>query len=157
MTHSQLKRAVIRSFMWSLCFELNKTVAEDLSLSVLRKIAAMQSVASLVSIMLNECKKHDKAFVDDIESIKMHTWDDLATKYKEQEVVANIPTMIEELFYLNYDWMKDIKNLESNICRMARLAIEPDVKPKVSRIVTDEYEHILSKHIYRYLKEEKAA
>lgn len=103
--------------------------------------------------MLQECKRHNKQYVDDIEALKMSVWDELAERYREDEVVANIPTMIEDIFYSNYEWLSKIKNLESNINRMARLAIEDTVKPKVSRIVTDEYEKILGKHVYKYLKE----
>lgn len=155
MTHSQLKKAVIRSFLWSLSFELNKSVADDLNLSVMKKIAAISSVKSIVNIMLNECKKHNGKEVDLIEEIKMAAWNDLAERYREEEVVANIPTMIEEVFYHEYEWLSKIKNLESNIARMSRLAIDDTVKPKVSRIVTDEYFDILSKHVYRALKDEK--
>lgn len=142
----------MRSFMWSLAFDLNKTVFDDVRLSMMQRIAASSAVTAIVKIMLEENKKHPKNMVDDIEELKMLAWDELANRYKEHEVVANIPTMIEELYYINYEWMSQIKNLEKNIHIMARLAIEKDVKPKVSRIVTDEYEQILSKHIYRYLK-----
>lgn len=155
MTYTQLKKSVIRSFLWSLAFELNKSVGDDLSLPVMRKLSAMQTVASIVNIMLQECKRHNSQYIDDIEAIKMSVWDELADRYKQQEVVANIPTMIEELLYSNYEWLSKIKNLESNINRMARLAIEDTVKPKVSRIVTDEYEKILSKHVCKYLKEKE--
>lgn len=154
--YESTRRKVIRSFMWSLAFELNKTVADDYKLGILQKIVAMQSVSSIIKIMLDECKRHNGKDVDMIEAIKMEAWDMLATKYKEQEVVANIPTMIETLFYNEEEWMGQIKNLRKHIHIMARLAIDDDVKPSVSRIVTDEYEAILSKHIYRYLKEEKA-
>jgi len=150
--YKTIRKLVIRSFMWSLAFELNKTVGEDLSLPIMKKLSAMQSVSSIVKIMLQECKKHNK-IVDDIESIKMDVWDELATLYKEEEIVANVPTMIETLFYNEYEWLSKIKNLEGNITRMAFLAIEDDVKPKVTRIVTDQYNDILSKHVYRYLKE----
>lgn len=155
--YKKIRKAVIRSFMWSLAFELNKSVGDDSSLPLMQKIVAMQAVTSIVKIMLNECKKNNGKDVEMIESIKMAAWDDLAKKYKEQEVIANIPTMIETLFYNEYEWLKNIKNLERNIDLMARLAIENDVKPKVSRIVTDEYEDILSKHVYKHIKEEKAA
>jgi len=149
--YKTIRKLVIRSFMWSLAFELNKTVGEDLSLPIMKKLSAMQSVSSIVKIMLQECKKHNK-IVDDIEAIKISVWDELATLYKEEEIAANVPTMIETLFYNEYEWMSKIKNLESNITRMAFLAIEDDVKPKVTRIVTDQYNDILSKHVYRYLK-----
>ena len=141
--------------MWSLAFELNKTAGEDLSLPIMKKLSAMQSVSSIVKIILQECKKHNK-IVDDIESIKIAVWNELATLYKEEEIVANVPTMIETLFYNEYEWLSKIKNLESNITRMAFLAIEDDVKPKVTRIVTDQYNDILSKHVYRYLKNKVA-
>jgi hypothetical protein len=153
--YEKIRKAVIRSFMWSLAFELSKSVGDDAKLPIMQKITAMQSVASIVKIMLNENRKHAKNMVDDVEEIKMKAWDDLAQKYKEGDVIANIPTMIEALFYNEYEWMKNIKNLERNIDLMARLAIENDVKPKVSRIVTDEYEAILSKRIYEYLKDQK--
>jgi hypothetical protein len=153
--YEKIKKAVIRSFMWSLSFELSKSVGEDISLPIMQKIAAMHSVASIVKIMLSENRKHQKNMVDDVEEIKMKAWNDLAQKYKDSDVIANIPTMIEALFYNEYEWMKNIKNLERNIDLMARLAIENDVKPKVSRIVTDEYEAILSKRIYEYLKDQK--
>jgi hypothetical protein len=153
--YEKIRKAVIRSFMWSLSFELSKSVGDDKKLPIMQKITAMQSVASIVKIMLNENRKHSKNMVDYVEDIKMKAWDDLAQKYKEGEVIANIPTMIETLFYNEYDWMKNIKNLERNIDLMSRLAIENDVKPKVSRIVTDEYEAILSKRIYEYLKAQK--
>jgi len=149
--YKTIRKLVIRSFMWSLAFELNKTVGEDLSLPIMKKLSAMQSVSSIVKIMLQECKKHNK-IVDDIEQIKIDVWNELATFYKEEEIVANVPTMIETLFYNEYEWLSKIKNLESNITRMAFLAIEDDVKPKVTRIVTDQYNDILSKHVYRYLK-----
>lgn len=155
MTHSQLKKAVIRSFLWSLAFELNKSVADDVNLPIMQKIAAIQSVKSIVQIMLNECKKHDKQFVDMIEAVKMSAWDDLARKYREEEKVLNIPTAIEEVYYSNFEWLSKIKNLDSNINRMSRLAIEKTVNPKESRSIADEYESILSKVIYKTLKSEK--
>ena len=149
--YKTIRKLVIRSFMWSLAFKLNKTVGEDLLLPIMKKLSAMQSVSSIVKIMLNECKKHNK-IVDDIEQIKMDVWNELAKLYEEEEIVANVPTMIETLFYNEYEWISKIKNLEGNITRMAFLAIEDDVKPKVTRIVTDQYNDILSKHVYRYLK-----
>lgn len=157
MNYQQLRKAVIRSFIWSLAFELNKSVADDINLPVMKKIAAIQSVKSIVSIMLEECRKHNKDYVDLIEEIKMSAWDDLAKKYQEQEVVANIPTMIESVFFHEYAWLSKIKNLEPNINRMIFLAIDDDVKPKVSRIVTDEYFDILSGHVYKALKREEVA
>lgn len=72
--------------------------------------------------------------------------------YQAIELIANIPTMIETIFYDNYDLMKPIKNLESNICRMSRLCIEPTVKPKLSRTVVDKFNDVTSKHVYRYIK-----
>lgn len=157
MTHNQLKKAVMRSFMWSLAFDLNKTVFDDVDITMMQRIAVKGAITSIVNIMLAENKKHAKNMVDDIEEIKMATWNELAERYREHETIANIPTMIEELYYLNYDWMSKIKNLEKNIHIMSRLAIDKTVVPKVSRVVTDEYEHILSKHIYRYLKNKEIA
>ena len=152
MTHQQLKRAVICSFMWSLATELNKTVGDDFELPIMQKLAAMQSVAALVRIMLKECRRNDAAIV---EPIKMAAWDELAELYRKEEVIANIPTMIEALYYNNVEWMEKIPNLARNIHIMARLAIDDDVKPKVSRIVTDEYERILSRHVYEWIKDQK--
>lgn len=157
MNHGQLKHAVIRSFLWSLAFELNKSVADDVNLSIMKRIAAMQSVKAIVNIMVNECRKHDKKYVDAIESIKMEAWDAMAKKYAEKEVIANIPTMIEAVYYHEFDWLSKIKNLDANINRMIFLAIDDDVKPKVSRMVTDEYFDILSGCIYRHLKQDNVA
>lgn len=151
--YETIRRAVIKSFMWSLAFELNKSVGNDERLSIFQKIAAMQSVSSIVKIMLNECRKISK--IDNVEAIKMEAWDELAKRYAEHEVVLNIPTAIEELFFINYDWMSQIKNLEHNINRAVRLSTDETVKPKVSRIVTDEYNDILSKVIYKYMKDGK--
>ena len=154
MTHKQLKKAAIRSFLWSLSFELQKSVADDVKLGVMQKLAAIQSVTSITKIMLEECRRNDREHCDMIEEVKMAAWNDLAERYQKEGVIANIPTMIEAVFFHEYDWMSKIKNLEHNINRMARLAIDDDVKPKVSRMVTDEYFDILSKHVYRALKQE---
>ncbi len=102
--------------------------------------------------MLKECRK-DRDNVDLIEKVKMDTWDELAQRYLEEEVIANIPTMIEAVYFHEFDWLSKIKNLDANMNRMIFLAVEDGVKPKVSRIVTDEYFDILSKHVYRALKE----
>ena len=144
MNTPELKRAVIKSFMWSLAFELNKSVGDDVKLPIMQKIAAMQSVASIVKIMARACKSHSDDFV---EPIKMAVWDKLAEIYKKEEVIANIPTMMEALYFSHIDWMEKIPHLGINIHIMARLAIEEDVKPRVSRIVTEEYERILDQHL----------
>ena len=150
--YQKIRKAVIRSFMWSLSFELSKSAGEDERLTAMQKIAAQGAVNAITKIMLEECRKHQK-LSDEVEELKMVAWDELAKKYAEHEVVLNIPTAIEELFFVNYEWLSKVKNLESNINRMTRLCIDETVKPKVSRIVTDEFEQILGKVIYKYIKE----
>lgn len=151
MTHQYLKRAVTRSFLWSMATELASSVGEDDRLGVMQKLAAIQSTTAIVRIMLAECRK-DRQHVDIIEPLKMEAWDALAAKYKEEEVLMNIPTVIEEIFFSNYNWLSKVKHLESNINRMVRLATDETVKPAKTRSVTDEYEKIVGKVVYEYLK-----
>lgn len=152
--YEKIRRSVIRSFMWSLAYDLSKTAGDDYKLPLFKKIVAMQAVASITKIMLNECQMYctDKEV---IEEMKMKAWNALAEKYLEQEVVLNIPTAIETIYMNEFDWMSKIPNLDRNINYMVFLAIDETVKPKVSRIVTDEYGDILSKVIYEYMKEKK--
>ena len=152
--YQKIRKAVIRSFMWSLAFELSKSDGEYERLTTMQKIAAQGAVNAITKIMLEECRKHQK-LSDEVEELKMGAWDELAKKYAEHEVVLNIPTAIEELFFVNYEWLSKVKNLESNINRMTRLCIDETVKPKVSRIVTDEFEQIIGKVIYKYMKDKQ--
>lgn len=150
--YEKIRKAVIRSFIWSLAFELSKSAGYDYKLPIMKRIVAMQSVASIVDIMMQECKSHNKN-KDDIEELKMKAWNMLADRYAEQEIIANVPTMIEAVYFSNFEWLSKVKNLDANINRMIFLAIDNDVKPEVTRIITDEYNDILSKVIYEYMKE----
>jgi len=152
-TYKQLKRAVLNSLMWSLSFELGKS-AGDGEANMIKSIVSIGCVNAITKIMLTECRRNTNT-VDIAEQIKMDTWNILATRHKDTEVIANIPSMIEQLFYYDFEYYSKVKNLKYNIELMALNVIEDTVKPKVSRQVVDEYIDILSNEIYKYLKDER--
>lgn len=181
LTHKFLKKAVTRSFLWSLTRELAKTVGSDPKLGIMQNLAAASSTQAVLKILIKECRK-DAKYVDIIEPLKMEAWDVLADRcalsgviarpyrpinmsqgYKwtrapqdNSGVVLNLPTALEEIFFSNFGWLSTIPNLTRNFERMIWLAVEKNVDPKVSRKLADQYEEILSGVVYRYLKSEAA-
>lgn len=154
MTHSQIKHAVSLSLMWSMATELRKNYKGFTN--PFKTIMCASSIKAVVDITLRECQKVHY-MMDAVEGIKVSTWKDLAQKHYdfEEDVEVSIPTIIEEIFYANYEWMSKIKNLKYNIELIALNLIDDTANPKETRIAVDRYDDILSGHIYHFLKEQK--
>lgn len=154
MTHSQIKRAVALSLMYSMTEHLRR---DRIPLkNVFKEIVCSGAIGTVLKITLAECDKI-KHIMDYVEEIKVATWKDLSNTYygDESETHINIPTVIEEIFYANFDWMSKIKNLQHNIEIIAMNLIDDNLNPKETRLAVDRYSDIVSKNIYKFIKEKK--
>lgn len=129
MTHSQIKRTVALSLMWSMTEHMRK---ERTSFkSIFKEMVCLGAIHTVLKITLNECDKV-KYIMNDVESIKVATWQDLAhTHYEsDEDTDINVPTIIEEIFYANFEWMSKIKNLQRNIEIITMNMIDEKANPK---------------------------
>jgi hypothetical protein len=154
MTHSQIKKTVALSLMWSMTEHMRK---ERIPFkNIFKEMICLGAIHTVLKITLNECDKV-KHIMNDVEEIKVATWKDLAHTHYNDEVDTdiNIPTIIEEIFYANFEWMSKIKNLQRNIEIISMNLIDDTANPKETRIAIDRYNDIVSGNIYRFMKEKK--
>jgi len=156
MTHSQIKHAVSLSLMWSMSRELSNNFKGYKS--VFKTLVCAGALKSVLDITLKECDKV-RSIMNTVEEIKISVWKDLATVHyaDKEDVEVSIPTIIEDIFYSNFDWMSKIKNLQRNVEIISMNMIDETANARETRLAVDRYDEILSKHIYRYLKELKGA
>lgn len=156
MTYQQIKLAVSLSLMWSMAQEMARNYKGFKN--PFKTIVVGGAIKAISDITLRECDKVHY-IMDLVEEVKVATWKDLATKHyaDKEDVEVSIPTIIEEIFYSNYEVMSKIKNLKHNIEVIALNLIDDTANPKETRLAVDRYEKILSGHIYRAIKMEKVA
>ncbi|MFA6396301.1 MAG: hypothetical protein WCW84_10085 [Sulfurimonas sp.] len=149
--HQKLKKQVLMSFMWAMSEQMRRSMILN-KVGILKTIVSIGCINSIVKITLAEYKKSKNQNV--AEAIKIATWEEMTGRYT-QEVMADIPSLLETLFYENFEWMSKIKFLQYNIEIMALNVINKNVDPKVSRQVANDYMDVLSHQVYQYFKEEK--
>lgn len=149
--HQKLKKQVLMSFMWAMSEQMRRSMILN-KVGILKTIVSIGCINSIVKITLAECNKSREK--DVVEAIKIATWEEMTSRYSI-EVMADIPSLLEELFYSNFEWMSKIKLLQYNIEIMALNVINKNVDPKISRQVANDYMDVLSQQVYHYLKHDK--
>jgi hypothetical protein len=140
--------------MWSMMEHMRKERTPFKS--IFKEIICLGAIHTVLKITMSECDKV-KHIMSDVESIKVATWQDLAHThyYDEVDTDINVPTIIEEIFYANFEWMSKIKNLQRNIEIITMNLIDEKANPKETRLAIDRYNDIMSGNIYRFMKEKK--
>ena len=96
-----------------------------------------------------ECLRLDDEMTDHVESLKMVVWDKMAEQYEGQELTADIITILEQLYFENFDWLQKINpNFEHWVNSMSMKMIDIKIDPKFSRKVATQFVQTLNKVLY---------